>query len=168
MIRPRCGLLDEHGEGLCDCSGFWSARYAIPARRAIVVAVRAALRQDPGYLAQVTAALDAARACAQSRLGALDDCLACTTCSVYRQLNDRDGLPVVTPWAVICARHGRQYLSAATYEMQLQYPNKPWACPACGRRARWDDEHHETWGYDDDHDTREDHDHGRSDGSGTG
>jgi uncharacterized protein with PIN domain len=48
-----------------------------------------------------------------------------------------------TPWAVICHRHGRVYLTQQQYDVQMNKPDSFWLCPVCGDVAGWDDDNYE-------------------------
>jgi hypothetical protein len=43
-----------------------------------------------------------------------------------------------TPWAVICPKHGRVFLSEQEYIAQMRRADRLWEC-LCGREAEWDD-----------------------------
>jgi len=48
-----------------------------------------------------------------------------------------------TPWAVLCRKHGQQFLSAAEYDRQMNRPDARWTCPCCGATSTWDDDNYE-------------------------
>lgn len=51
-----------------------------------------------------------------------------------------EGVEYETPYAVICPKHGRQYLTESYYMAQLYKPNNTWVCPhGCRRNVQWDD-----------------------------
>lgn len=52
-----------------------------------------------------------------------------------------------SPWAVICPRHGRVYMTREVYELQLRAHDSLWLCPQCGQESTFDDE---TWEASDD------------------
>jgi hypothetical protein len=56
-----------------------------------------------------------------------------------------------TPFAVICRRHGRVYLTEAEYTRQMMNPDNLWQHPGCDERADFDDETYER-SVDPDHD----------------
>ena len=47
--------------------------------------------------------------------------------------------PEATPYAVLCPRHGRVYLTREGYQQQLSRPHAKWACPTCKRVSTFDD-----------------------------
>ena len=51
-----------------------------------------------------------------------------------------------TPYAVVCEKHGQQFLSEAQYREQLSRPNAVWVCPKDGEPAWFDDENAEDFG----------------------
>lgn len=50
---------------------------------------------------------------------------------------------VPTPWAVICFRHGKVYLTANEYENQMLQADDCWRCPLCGHVSAFDDENYD-------------------------
>ncbi len=50
-----------------------------------------------------------------------------------------------TPYAVICPRHGKVFLSHQEYDEQMRHGDSRWACP-CGLEASFDDAHWESFG----------------------
>ena len=53
--------------------------------------------------------------------------------------------PTRTPWAVICHRHGRVYLSSHEYRRQLCHADARWICPHDHLVADWDDDNYEEY-----------------------
>ena len=47
-----------------------------------------------------------------------------------------------TPWAILCRRHGRVFLSSHEYRRQLAAADSKWLCPMCHGEtyAEWDDD----------------------------
>lgn len=61
-------------------------------------------------------------------------------------MNAEDALsPVETAWAVICPRHGQQFLTEAGYRRQMDLPDAKWICPVCGATSEWDDDNYEKY-----------------------
>lgn len=54
-----------------------------------------------------------------------------------------------TPWAVLCDDHGQIFLTKEGYTRQMLDPDSLWVCPACGKRAHFDDENYEKATYPD-------------------
>lgn len=50
---------------------------------------------------------------------------------------------VPTPWAVLCRKHGQQFLTEDEYGRQLCRPAARWTCPICREDAVWDDDTYE-------------------------
>ena len=48
-----------------------------------------------------------------------------------------------SPWAVICPRHGKQFLTRQQYDHQMGAPDVRWLCPVCGAVSEWDDDNYE-------------------------
>lgn len=50
-----------------------------------------------------------------------------------------------TPWAVICKKHGKQYLTCEQYDDQMMESDLYWYCPVCGGMSEWDDNNFEAY-----------------------
>jgi hypothetical protein len=48
-----------------------------------------------------------------------------------------------TPWAVVCHKHGRVFLTQQQYDKQMIVADAFWICPVCGDVASWDDDNYE-------------------------
>lgn len=48
-----------------------------------------------------------------------------------------------SPYAVLCKRHGRVFLTEPEYDWQMGAVDAPWQCPICHEPAAWDDENFE-------------------------
>jgi phage terminase large subunit GpA-like protein len=49
-----------------------------------------------------------------------------------------------TPWAVICAGHGRMFLTQRGYELAL-WDDVFWDCPVCGEHGQFDWDNFRAW-----------------------
>ena len=58
----------------------------------------------------------------------------------------------MTPYAVICRKHGQQFLSKHDYMEEMHSPSSIWSCPVCGRPSDWDDAHYDKLMYEQDED----------------
>lgn len=58
-----------------------------------------------------------------------------------------EGTPAIatlgTPWAVLCAEHGRVFMTEDEYGRQLSRPDSRWTCPKCGEVSDFDDDNYE-------------------------
>lgn len=53
-----------------------------------------------------------------------------------------------TPWAVICPRHGQQFLTKDQYNSQLRQADCFWKCPVpkcTEKRAEWDEDNYDSF-----------------------
>jgi hypothetical protein len=52
---------------------------------------------------------------------------------------------IPSPYAVICLRHGQQFLTRQQYMAQMMHSNSKWSCPVCNDTAEWDDDNFDNY-----------------------
>lgn len=52
------------------------------------------------------------------------------------------------PYAVICHKHDKVFLTKKEYIAQMDAPDSLWVCPLCGENANWDDDNYEDFYYE--------------------